>query len=281
MSSISRILKEPLLHFLAMGALLFVLYAWVNPGQGGGEQTIVVDAGRIALLRAHFERTWNRPPSATEMQALVDNFVVEEIFYRQALELGLDQNDEVIRRRLRQKVEFITADALALYEPSEAELADYLQAHPDKFRHDAVYSFEQLYFSPDHGAGDALRQRVTAAREALLAGESVSGDTTLLPRAMSAASASQVDRNFGEGFAESLDALTPGEWSQPLASGLGLHLVRLTARQPAYLPQLDAVRAEVQREWQRERNEQAREALVADLKSGYKVIVEDGDGAQG
>lgn len=281
MRIIGALLREPLLHFLAIGAALFALYGWASPQGFGDDNRIVVDAGRIEQLRAYFQRTWNRPPTARELDALIDDFVVEEIFYRRALDLGLDKNDAVIRRRLRQKMEFIAADAIALYQASDEELEAFLQAHPERFRRDASYSFEQRYFSPDRVDGD-VRARAEAARQALTAGREVAGDPSLLPDVLERTGASQVDRIFGSGFAQALDGAPVGQWSAPLRSGLGLHVVRVKERRPAYLPSLDEVRAEVEREWQNEKNQQAKAQLLAGLKAEYQIVIErDGVGASG
>ncbi len=273
---ITSALREPLLHFLLIGAALFALYGWVNPGAYDDDHVIVVDAGRIAQLRTQFERTWSRPPGPQEMDNLVDGYVNDEIFYRQALALGLDGDDAVIRRRLRQKMEFLTEDAAALDAPGDAQLQAYLDAHPDRFRQEPHYSFEQLYFSPDR-PGEPPRQRALAARAALLKGEQVSGDPSLLPAAMGDAGASRVDREFGDGFAHSLDALTPGQWSEPLSSTLGIHLVRLEQRQPGYMPPLSEVRDAVAREWLDEKTRKAKADLLARLRADYRIVIRPGD----
>ncbi|TGD72285.1 peptidyl-prolyl cis-trans isomerase [Mangrovimicrobium sediminis] len=267
-----RLLREPLLHFLLLGAGLFALYGWVNPNGFDNERRIVVDGGRVAQLSAHFQRTWNRAPTAAELAALVDNFVVEEIFYREALALGLDSGDDVVRRRLRQKMEFLTTDAVALYEPAEDELQAFLAEHPERFRREARYTFEQLYFSPD--APGAVRERAGQARRQLLAGDVAAGDPSLLPANMQGAAASQVDRSFGQGFAAQLEALTLGQWSEPIGSGLGLHLVRLDTREPAYLPPLAEVRATVEREWREAKNAEVKAELIAQLKREYEIVIE-------
>jgi hypothetical protein len=126
-------LKEPLLHFLLIGALLFVLFGLVDDRRSGGEDAIVVSAGRIEQLAKIYAKTWQRPPTRQELQGLIDDFVLEEVYYRQAVAMGIDRDDTVIRRRLRQKLEFLTGDAAGLLEPSDQELTSYLASHPEAF----------------------------------------------------------------------------------------------------------------------------------------------------
>ncbi len=262
-------LKEPLLHFILIGLGLFALYGWLNPDKMASDQAIVVSAGRVETLAANFSRTWNRPPSGEELRKLVDAFVLEEIYYRQALELGLDRDDPVVRRRMRQKLEFMTADISDSLQPSSAQLQAYLDAHPDQFRQGPRISFEQLYFPADSDPAE-----VVAAKARLNAGEPVAGSQTLLPAAMEAASAFSIDRQFGEGFSSRLESRPLDEWSGPVDSGFGLHLVRVSAIEPGFLPPLDAVAREVEREWRAEQAERIRQQTVESLLADYKVSVQ-------
>lgn len=266
-------LREPLFHFLLIGAALFALYAWVNPGALRDGNTIIVSQSRLEALSARFQRAWNRPPSSEELQQLVDNFIVEEIFYRQALELGLDGNDEVIRRRLRQKMELLMADSAELLKPTDRQLTDFLQQHPDRFERDPVFSFEQVYIGDDIPA-QSLQQHIASIQQLLDAGESVKGSPSLLPPQFTEVQAFHVDRQFGQGFAEQLLAQPLNQWSEPLRSGLGLHLVRISARQPARLPTLAEIHAEVKREWQKAKSRQLQTTMLDNLKANYNIVIE-------
>jgi hypothetical protein len=270
---ILKILKEPLLHFAAIGGLLFGLYAVVNPDEFGGETHILVDSGRIDNLSAQFQRTWNRPPNEVELKGLVDDFVIEEILYRQALAMGMDKNDAMIRRRLRQKMEFVTTDAVTLFDASDDELDQYLRAHPEKFARDPVYSFEQIYINAD-GSSEEVQARLSAIQQQLHGDTADLGDRTLLPREFNQATAFSVDRTFGENFATQLDALSLNQWSQPLRSGLGIHLVKLSSRQASELPVLSEVRAVVLREWQNDKNQSVKAALLENLLAQYQIDVQ-------
>ena len=274
-----RLLKEPLLHFVLAGALLFVLYDLVAP-DARDYNRILVSEGQVDALKARFSRTWQRPPSGQELQSLIEQHVLDEIYYREALALGIDDNDAMIRRRLRQKMEFLVEDTLSLMTPTAAELQQYHAAYPDEFTSEARYSFEQLYVNTDRSEQD-LAQRVAALDAGLSAGRVMNSDTTLLEREYHRASATQIDRSFGEGFSRQLDALEPSAWSEPLKSGLGLHFVYLREREPGKLQPLDKVRAEVERRWAYRKRRQLTEELQQRLLAKYEIVVEAGGDRDG
>ena len=266
------LLKEPLVHFIVFGLALFWLYSAVSP-YGGLDNKVLIDAGRVESLAATFERTWNRPPTNTELKAIVDSFVVEEIYARRALEMGLDQNDTVIRRRLRQKMEFLTADAAQELAPTDAELGDYLETHPDKFRTDSLYSFEQVFITTDRAAPE-VAARVRAVQRALEEGQSVNSDPSMLPTSFDRYPAYQVNRNFGRGFSPELDKLPLNTWSAPIQSSIGIHFINLRARIEGTLPPLADIRETVEREWLTDRNEAIKATLSSTLLSEYEVEIE-------
>ncbi len=267
-----NILREPLLHFLLIGAALFVLYGLVGDRRYGIEDDrIVVSAGRIEQLENIFSKTWQRPPTANELKGIVDDFVLEEIYYRQAVAMGIDRDDTVIRRRLRQKFEFLTDDLAAASTPSDEELANYLAANADDFLRDSTYTFRQIYLDP--GQPDVER---TAADQlaALRAGNVVHGGAGLLPTSFETASARAVDGSFGQGFSKLLDALPVGEWEGPIESGLGLHLIRLESRLEGSLPALDDIRPIVEREWANQKRLDTRRQINEQLLQDYDVVIE-------
>ncbi len=267
-----KLLKEPLLHFLLIGAAFFVLFALVNPESVTSEKRIVVENGRINNMVAVFARTWNREPSREELQGLIDNFILEEIYYRQALAMGIDENDPVIRRRLRQKMEFFTSEASSRVTPEDKELEQYLQTHADKYQTDNSYSFEQRYLSPDRPA-DQLEKLLQQTAQQIAKGEMAFGDQTLLPSNFSAASGFEVNRTLGDGFSEKLDSLPVGEWSGPIQSGLGFHFVKLRERQIGQLPPLAQVRDKVLRDWSYDKSLALKQDLDKKLKEEYQVII--------
>lgn len=267
-----RVLREPLLHFLLIGVALFVIYGLVDDGMSGGtDNKVVVSTGRIEQLANIFTKTWQRPPTANELKGIVDDFVLEEIYYRQAVAMGIDRDDTVIRRRLRQKFEFLTDDMAAASTPSDEELATYLAANAGDFLRDSTYTFRQIYLDP--GQPDVER---TASEQLadLRAGNTVHGGAGLLPTSFEAAAARAVDGSFGRGFSQSLDALPVGEWVGPIESGLGLHLIRLETRIAGSLPVLEDIRPIVEREWANQKRLDTRQLINEQLLQDYDVVIE-------
>lgn len=269
-----RIFREPLLHFLVLGAALFALYGWLNRDGFDTPDEIVVSRGQIMNLQAQFERVWQRAPTSQELQGLIDNWVREEVFYREALAMGLDRDDPVVRRRMSQKVQFII-DGATPAAPTTEELQRWLDEHPDDYRVEATYSLRQVFFDPLRHA-ERLEEVIAAARLALDAGKSVAGDATMLPGTVSTG-ATQIVGTFGSSFEEALRTLPVGSWHGPLRSGFGLHLVELTAREEARAPRLEEVRAAVERDLLHARTEAANNAFYDRLRANYAVRIEDSD----
>jgi peptidyl-prolyl cis-trans isomerase C len=267
-----KILNEPLLHFLFIGACLFGLYAWFNPDAMQSDKRIVVDQGQVNSLVMRFQRVWQRGPTKQELQGLIEDYVIEEIYYREALAMGIDKDDPVIRRRLRQKMETYTDNLATTLAPSEDELNRYLQQHPDKFKTQSRYSFQQVYINTDISE-DQLQAKLTSTQNALQSGESVDGDSAMLPASFTDADAFAIDRTFGQGFAAQLDTLKLNQWSSPLQSGLGLHFVMLSARQAGQLPTLASVRDKVEREWRFDKAQEIDKTLRKKLLASYDVVV--------
>jgi len=267
-----KLLREPLLHFLLIGAALFVVFGLANDSMpGNADNRIVITTGRIDQLTNIFTKTWQRPPTVDELKGLIDDFVLEEIYYRQAVAMGIDRDDTVIRRRLRQKFEFLTDEMAAFSVPTDEELGAYLAANADAFVRDTTYTFEQVYINPDQLAVDGqIAQQLSALR----AGETTAGDAGLLPAYFETTPARVVDSSFGLGFAASLDALPMAEWQGPVESGLGLHLIRLQARVEGTLPELSEIRQIVEREWANERRLDTRRVINDQLLGEYDVVIE-------
>jgi len=281
-----KLSREPLLHFLLIGVALFVVYDWVADDErndfASGEtgQQIVVSAGRIEQLANVFAKTWQRPPNKDELQGLIDDFVLEEVYYRQAVAMGIDRDDTIIRRRLRQKMEFLTDDTAALIEPTEEALATYLAEHEDTFRESGTYTFQQVYFDPEKHGDDPenhVAEQLTKLRSEEARPESRQiefGDVSLLPTAFQEASRRAVDGTFGSGFSQELDKLEIGPWLGPVPSGLGFHLIRIDSVTKGRLPELSEIRPIVQREWSNERRLAVREETNKSLLQNYDVVIQ-------
>jgi parvulin-like peptidyl-prolyl isomerase len=266
------LIREPLLHFIALGALLFVLYAALNPGGFGEAKEIVVTQGQLDNLKAQFARTWQRAPSAEELDELIEQWVHDEIYYREGLALGLDRDDPVVRRRIAQKVAFIT-DGQAATPPTDAELQAWLDQHADRYRVEPRYTLRQLYFDPAR-RGNRLDADLAAALAALQGGGRAQGDATMLPGELSDAPAFEVARVFGAEFADALMTATVGGWAGPLRSGYGVHLVEVRARDGGRAATLAETRAAVERDLLRARSEEASAAFYRKLRAGYTVRVD-------
>jgi PPIC-type PPIASE domain len=272
---LDRIIREPLVHFFVLGAALFGLFAWLHKGALDAPDEIVVDGMRVDALRMQYERLWQRPPTGTELKGLVGNWIREEILYREGLALGLDRDDPVLRRRIAQKMSFM-ADQADPPAPTDAELQAWLDAHPDDYRIEPTYSFRQVYFDPDRHAGpldDAIGEVRSALARGADAGEA--GDSTMLPRAMSRASVTEVRRNFGDDFADALADVVPGSWAGPLPSAYGVHLVYVEGATPARAATLAEVRAAVERDVGAAQRKRADDAFYESLRERYTVRYDD------
>ncbi len=265
---------EPLLQFLLIGAGLFALHAAVRSREPVGE--IRVSEGQVASLAALHERAWMRPPTQRELEGLVETWVREEVAEREARALGLDRNDPVIRRRLRQKLEFLSEERAERRQPGEGELQAWLRAHPHLYRRDGAFSFQQVFLDPTSAAGPparrapALLARLNGAAPPDPAGL---GDPLLLlePRFVGLPGR-ELERLFGREFAAALARLQPGVWVGPLRSGYGEHLVRLERREPGALPPLAEVREAVERDWRQDQRQQARQADYRRWLARYRVV---------
>jgi hypothetical protein len=273
------LLREPLVHFLVLGAALFALDAWLRPPPAtGANAEIVVSEARVNNLVQNFRRTWQRPPTRDELNGLVEDHVREEVLYREALALGMDRDDTIIRRRLRQKVEFVSDEAAGLAPPSEKDLADYLAAHPDAFRVEPRATFAQVYLDPRRRAKtldtDAKRLLEDLNRAGALADPARFSDSLqLLDARYANAPQSEVARVFGADFADALFRQPTGSWVGPIRSGYGAHLVRVDAITSGSVASLEAVRPLVEREWSNAKRKELREAFYAQLRGKYQVTV--------
>jgi hypothetical protein len=274
-----RLLREPLLHFLLLGGLLFGLYQWLGgPDASAAGGDVVVTEGRIRNLTDTFSRTWQRPPTAEELNGLIEDYIREEVLYREGVALGLDRDDTIIRRRLRQKLEFVSEDAANALEPTDAELAEFLAKNADRYRVESRLTFSQVFLDPSkRGAEleadaasllDALRSRGETLDLATL------GDSLMLDSRYEEATEVDIDRLFGAEFEAALRGQPAGEWLGPLKSGYGAHLVRIDARVPGRVATLAEVRDAVARDWSAARRQQLLDEQYQQLRGRYQVRIE-------
>jgi hypothetical protein len=271
-------LKEPLLHFLLLGALIFAVNNWVNGGREDDRNSIIVSLSQQENLASTFTRTWQRPPTEMELNSLVGDFIRQEIAYRESQAMQLDRDDIVIRRRLRQKLEMLAEDVASLAPPTEEEVRTYFVNNAEEFRLPAVLSIRQIYFSVEENA-DASREMAMQLlaqlqRDELSVDSLAAGDSTLLPRELESVSETELDSLFGIGFADGLNAIDVGSWGGPIASGFGIHLVKVNNRVESRVPEFESVSDYVTREMLAMRRRQAIDALYARLAENYAITIE-------
>jgi hypothetical protein len=273
-------LASPAVVFLFVGALLFGLQAFLSGRAAEADSNrIEVTAAEVGFLADRWTRQWNRPPIERELRGLVDDYVRQEVLYREALALGFDRGDEVIRRRMVQKYEMLTEDLAAQLEPSDAALQAYFQENLERYRYPERRSFRHVYFNLDQRgeAGVAEAEAVLAdlrtspddaSRERRL------GDPFMLSYEYRTSSPQEVEREFGRRFAEAVFELEPGSWQGPVLSSYGLHLVVVTDVQESALPELDDVMGYVLSDYQREVRERAQDEVLAGLLERYEVEID-------
>jgi hypothetical protein len=253
--------------FLIAGIALFALYAAMAPTAPPPPGEITLTASDAERLRGQFRATWNRDPAAEEFRSLISGHLEEEVLYREALRLGLDRNDPVIRVRLRQKAEFLLANPGTIREPTEAELLAHYDDTRAAYQVPASVSFQQVFL------GEPAPEALAAAMAALQSGADPAGlgMASLLPEAMTDARRAAVDGSFGTGVFLQLASLPLGEWTGPVISAFGEHLVRITAVTQSDLPPFAEVRAEVAADWRRIEGEKARDAALAAIMASYRI----------
>ena len=274
---IARLLREPLLQFLALGALLFALYGLAGKRGAEASEKIVVSASRVANLADGFVRTWRRLPNEQELQGLIEDYIRDEVFYREGRAAGLDRDDVIIRRRVRQKMEFLT-DEMSVPEPSDAQLAAYLASNPERFRAEDQITFQQVFLSATRRANtidsDSKQLADILARADGVVDATALGDAFLLGEEFRSVSPSKITGIFGESFAKQIAVMEKGRWQGPISSGFGQHFVFISERFPGKLPPLDAIRPAVQREWANARRLEAEHKLYASLRGRYEIVIE-------
>ena len=267
-----RLLREPLAHFLAIGLLLFLVFRVVGGDRSAAGREIVVDQQVVATLVQQFSGVWQRPPNAKELQGLVDSWVREEVLYREGVQLGLDRDDPVIRRRVRQKVDVLAEESQPSQAPTDAELAQWLRDHADRYALPPVLSFEQAMIDPSRHSSDLEKATLSLQRQLQRGVDPAAvSDSHLLPARIADTPEDLVARDFGEEFITALRVLPEGSWQGPVHSGFGLHFVKISHRVPGRAPALDEVRPEVARDVEQDRRERAANAFYARALGKYRV----------
>jgi hypothetical protein len=273
-----KLLKEPLLHFLALGAVIFALNAWREKARPRetSKARIEVTAAVIERLRLGYERQFGQAPDAQELRGLVTAHIREEVFCREALALGLDRDDTIVRRRMAQKMEFLTGDLVDGGQPNEAAVRTFFEKNAARYARPASVSFRHVYFSKEkRGATGEAGARETLAALARGASDEAMGDAFLHGFDFKKSEAQEITALFGGEFAAQLAELREGEWTGPVASSYGLHLVRVEARGAVQPASFEAVRATVLRDFTEERRSMANREIFEKLRERYQIAVDE------
>ncbi len=270
-----QMIHEPLIHFLLAGALIFAVYNVVEDEvvDSAASATILIGDAEIQFLRAQYEKLWGRQPTDEEVAPMVQEFIREEVLYREGVAMGLDQDDLIVRRRIGQKMEFMIGDMAVPAEPDDATLAQYLDANQDKYLEPPHLTFTHVYFSVDRRGAQA---RVDAAAALNELGDRQRapelGDRFALSTDYADKTVREVDQTFGATFGEQLVAAPVGEWSGPVESAYGLHLVRVLARTEPRLPDFDELRERLSNDYSFETRRAANELALERLTERYQIV---------
>ena len=262
------LLKEPLVHFLIAGAAVFWLLSGRAPDLG--ERRIVVDKAVVGAMVERFYGAFHRLPTPDETDGMIRDYVADQVYYREALRLGLDQGDEVVVRRMRRKLESLAVAEAETREPSDAQLQALIDRDPARYSDDPRTSFEQVYLGADTPEN---RAAANARLADLRAGRAVSAAPAPLPAQLDGAPASEISGMFGDEFTLALRTLPLAQWQGPVASGLGLHLVRVSSRGAPITPSLATVRQRVSNDWRAAAIARARADDYARMLRGYDVVI--------
>jgi hypothetical protein len=274
---LKRIIKEPLLHFAVMAAMILGVYGLIENRETDAPDRITITASRIEHLASVFAKTWQRPPNETELKGLIDDYVKDEIYSREAVKIALDRDDAIIRRRLRQKMEFLNEAAADQLIPTDAELATYLSDHRKDFEIAPAVAFKQIFLSSQRHGEKAERETGSLLKVLLTAPEvdtSTLGDPTMLPAEVPLSTKTVITQTFGASFADAIIGQKPKQWAGPFKSEFGFHLVQVTEHRAGRVPELSEVRDEVQREWKNAKRRQLEDARMKELLRLYDVRIE-------
>ncbi len=275
-----RWLREPLVHFLVLGAALFAVSRAVGPAvdRTPPSRQIVLSLDDLRQLQVGFAAQWRRPPGDQEMIGLIENRIREEILYREALAMGLDKDDTIVKRRMAQKMEFLAEDVSAAHEPTTEELKAWFAKSTATFAQPARVTFRHLYFSPDRRGKSAWSDAKAAlarlaGKPAGWAGAAALGDPFMFQDYLADRTLDQIAKDFGPPFAKALFAQKPGSWTGPIESGYGWHLVFLDSLTPERASSFEEVEPDVKTAWLASRKAEAKEAAYKAMRAKYELLL--------
>ena len=267
-----KLLREPLFLFFFFGFGLFFVYTRISNLVEQKNREITVSAGQIELLAESYTKTWNRTPTEAEMLAQIDNYVMDEIFFKEAVAMGLDKTDPAVKRRLRQLMELMLDDYANVY-PSESQLRSYLSEHPDEFRLDPRISFMQIHFSMEKK--QEATEILSRIQNGSVKAERYEGSMVMVPNQFDNESKTGVERIFGTLFTSKIFELEEGVWQGPVESAYGWHLVYVSQRIAGEVPDLNEIWDQVEREWSFNMRRMITDEQYQKMKERYHIIIED------
>lgn len=271
-------LREPLLHFLFIGAALFLLFELFDNPAGPQSNRVVITDGQIEFLKASYTRARQRPPTEQELQGLVDGYVREEILYREALALGLDKDDSIIRKRLNQKLELMSDDIAGITIPSDEQLQEFLETHAESFRTEPQVAFRHVFIDVAQrgyqATDEASKLLAVLSDEKSNSDPDTLGDRLMLPTTYTLTPVGEIAKMFGKPFSLELINSKPGQWTGPVQSGYGLHLILVTEHVVGKLPQLDEIRETVEWEWSAAHRKELKENIYKEIREKYSIEFE-------
>jgi hypothetical protein len=280
-NKLTRLLTEPLVQFLVIGACIYGAYALFGaPEENFRDTTIIVDSNRINAMISQWERRWNRLPTREEIDGLIQTYIREDVLYRQAVAMGLNEDDPITRRRMAQKLQFLTSDLSMMQQPLEGELEKYFSEKAGSYRGEDMISFTQVFINPDKREDATLSDAAEILAQLKAVGEPdaetfQAGDRLILQNNFSSATELEIRRQLGSGFAEVVMTLEPGQWHGPVLSGYGVHLVYVYEFVKAPPAVFENVQARVLEDWHEEKREQFNADFLESLKSRYQIVIED------
>lgn len=269
---LKKILQEPLVHFVLVGSLLFFFLSQQDDSLA--KEQLVITQGKIKQLTAQFTKIRQRAPSTDELQSLIDNQIHEDLAFKHGKEMGLVENDSIIKRRVQQKLEFMLNDSIASLEPTDDVLKVYMKKHKEQYTIAPVFTFKHIYINPEqHTDLDAYIKNLKA--ETLDLDYAKRGDSIMLESDYENISTAQIARLFGLKFAKALDILPEQTWAGPVKSGYGVHLVYIEKKKKRHFATLEEIASQVKLDFRMGAQKKALDDFYAELENKYDLRIEE------